>query len=62
MKIIPKIIIFIITLIAGATFLTFLIEEIENITNKIIIVFSGTWLVVIISINLLNTLIEENKS
>ena len=61
MKIIPKIIIFIITLIAGATFVTFLVEEIEDITNKIVLFLSGIWLFTMILLNLTNTLIEDKK-
>lgn len=61
MKIIPKIIIFIITLIAGATFVTFLVEEIEDITNKIVLTLSGIWLFTMILLNLTNTLIEDKK-
>ena len=61
MKIIPKIIIFIITLIAGATFVTFLVEEIEDITNKIVLMLSGIWLFTMILLNLTNTLIEDKK-
>lgn len=61
MKIIPKIFIVIITLIAGAIFITFLIDEIENITNKLIIIFSGAWLLAIIGVNLTNTLSEEKE-
>lgn len=61
MKIIPKIIIFIITLIAGATFVTFLAEEIEDITNKIVLMLSGIWLFTMILLNLTNTLIEDKK-
>ena len=61
MKIIPKIIIFIITLIAGATFVTFLVEEVEDITNKIVLMLSGIWLFTMILLNLTNTLIEDKK-
>ena len=61
MKIIPKIIIFIITLIAGATFLAFLVEEVENITTKIILMLSGIWVFTMILFNLTNTLIEDKK-
>lgn len=61
MKIIPKIIIFIITLIAGPTFLTFLVEEIEDTTNKIVLMLSGIWLFTMILLNLTNTLIEDKK-
>ena len=61
MKIIPKIIVFIITLIAGATFVTFLVEEIEDITNKIVLMLSGIWLFTMILLNLTNTLIEDKK-
>ena len=61
MKIILKIVIFIITLIAGATFVTFLVEEIEDITNKIVLMLSGIWLFTMISLNLTNTLIEDKK-
>ncbi len=61
MKIIPKIIIFIITLIAGATFVTFLVEEIEDITNKIVLMLSGIWVFTMILFNLTNTLIEDKK-
>lgn len=61
MKTIFKIIIFIISLLAGSIFLTFLGEEIENITNKIFIMFSGGWLITMILVNLTNTLIEDGK-
>lgn len=61
MKIISKILIFIITLLAEATFLTFLMEEIEDITNKIVLMVSGSWLFTMILVNLTNTLIEEEK-
>ena len=61
MKIIPKIIIFIITLIAGATFVTFLVAEIEDITNKIVLMISGIWLFTMTLLNLTNTLIEDKK-
>lgn len=61
MKIIPKIIIFIITLIAEATFVTFLVEEIEDITNKIVLMLSGIWLFTMILVNLTNTLMEKEN-
>lgn len=61
MKLISKILIFIMTLFAAATFLTFLMEEIEDITNKIVLMVSGSWLFTMILVNLTNTLIEEEK-
>ena len=61
MKLISKILIFIITLLAEATFLTFLMEEIEDITNKVVLMVSGCWLFTMILVNLINTLMEDEK-
>lgn len=61
MKIISKILIFIMTLFAEATFLTFLMEEVEDITNKVVLLVSGCWLFTMILVNLTSTLIEEKK-
>ena len=61
MKLISKILIFIMTLFAAATFLTFLMEEIENITNETVLMVSGIWLFTMILVNLTNTLMEEEK-
>lgn len=55
---ISQIILPLLTIVIGATFIVFLSEEIENITNKIIITLCGTFLITMITVNLICNLEE----
>ena len=55
---ISQIVLALLTIIIGAIFIVFLSEEIENITNKIIITLCGTFLITMIAVNLICNLEE----